>query len=218
MLTMFLAEAAVLVVVAPLTGVFTAISVSASYGDLDGLSRVNGRVIAAGRLARALLVRTLVLTLASAALAFAMRSSLDAGAIWRAHAIVGAAALALMALAAACGAAFREPLDAAAAAVGLAAIVTVGVFAAGPSLDGLPRPLLEGALTVNPIVVTAGAADVDIFRMEPLYRLSPVAHRTIDYPDTVTAFVTYVSIAVVWTLLTRGPSRKRTLSVERTAP
>jgi hypothetical protein len=213
-----LAEAALLVVLAPLAGVFAGIRVRSTYGDLDGFPPLRWRLHAAGRLARALIARATILTIASAAIAFAVRTSLEADAIWRAHALVWAAALALMALGAACSAAFAESLDAAACAVGLAVLVGAGVFAAGPALDRVPRTLLEGALIVNPVVATAAAANVDIFRMEPLYRLSPLAHTAIEYPEATTAFVTQVAIAVILTMGTRGPSRKRTLSVERTAP
>ena len=214
---LLLAEAALLGVWAPLQGLFTAIRVRSTYGELDGFSPVNWRLHAAGRLARALIVPATALTLVSAAIAFAMRTSLDAGVIWRAHAILWAAALALMALGAACSAAFGESLDAAACAVGLALLATAGLFAAGPALDSVPRALLDGALTVNPIVATAAAANVDIFRMEPLYRLSPIAHRPIEYPDPTTAFVTQMAIAVILTMCVRGPSRTRTLSPERTS-
>src|SRR6185503_8160128 len=107
---MLLAEAALFVVWAPLQGVFTAIRVRSTYGELDGFSPARWRLHAAGRLARALIARTTVVILVSAGIAFAMRTSLDAGVIWRAHATLWAAALALMALGAACSAAFGESL------------------------------------------------------------------------------------------------------------
>ena len=90
-----------------------------------------------------------------------------------------------------------DALDAAACALGVALIVGLGLFAAGPVLSTLPRSVLDVALVGNPIVASASAANVDIFRTEPFYRLSPLAHIQIDYPTPATAFVWYALIATV---------------------
>ena len=46
-------------------------------------------------------------------------------------------------------------------------------------------------------MTTQAAASIDIFRMDLLYQLSPLAHRQVDYPSFTAAFGAYVSVAVV---------------------
>jgi hypothetical protein len=108
-----------------------------------------------------------------------------------------AAALALAALGCVCASACREPLDGAACALGIALVAGVGLFAAGPALDDVPRRFLNAVLAANPIVATAASANIDIFRTYPWYQLSPVAHIQFDYPTAGAAIAWYVSAALL---------------------
>lgn len=158
------------------------------------------------------------MTAASAAIAFAAAAQVDANTMLRSHAILWAAALVLAMVGAACASAFSEPLDAAACAMAIALSSAVAVFAGGPVLDAIPRWLLEGALIFNPLVAMAGAANIDLFRMELLYQVSPLAHRHVDYPAPVTVFAAYVLVAVALLLVAARRFNREavTFSVERT--
>jgi hypothetical protein len=171
-----LAEAALVVLWAPLVGVFTAMRMG---------PRLGGSVVA----------RMTLMTAASAAIVLAMQTAMESRPLVWSHAILWAAALALAMLGAACASMFREPLDAGAAAVGVALLGTIALFAAGPALDLLPGSVLDAALAVNPIVTTAAAADLDLWRMPLLYQLSPLAHRQVEYPAGGTALTAYLLIA-----------------------
>ena len=173
-----LAEAALLAVWAPLLGLFTAMRVWP--GQTAGRSPALKLVSDTWRLARPLLSRISVITGLSAAAVVTLRATMDPGVWLQSHAVLWSAALALAAFGALCGRMFREPLDAAACAVGLALLTAFALFAAGPVLDGIPTRLLDAALAANPIVATAAAASIDIFRMDLLYQLSPLAHRQVE--------------------------------------
>ena len=190
-----LAEAALLAVWAPLLGLFTAMRVWP--GQTAGRSPAVELVSGAWRLGRPLLVRISLITGLSAAAVVTLRATMVPGVWLQSHAILWSAALALAAFGALCGRMSREPLDAAACAVGLALLTAFALFAAGPVLDSIPAGLLHAALAANPIVATAAAASIDIFRMDLLYQLSPLAHRQVDYPSFTAAFGAYVSVAVV---------------------
>jgi hypothetical protein len=121
-------------------------------------------------------------------------------AVTAAHATIGAAALALASIGALCRAACDDPLD----AVGLTAIIgTVGgfgVFLLGDFAALLSTPVLNSALAANPIVATASAVNIDIFRSVPLYQFSPIAHREFQYPAWQSAAVLYSCVAIVASL------------------
>jgi hypothetical protein len=111
------------------------------------------------------------------------------------HATLGAAALALAAIGACARTFFTDPLDAGAAAVATAAIAGAGVFALGPAAIDLPERILNLALAASPIVAVASAANVDLFRGEMLYHLSPIAHRQFEYPLWYAAAGSYLVVA-----------------------
>jgi hypothetical protein len=205
---LLLAEAALLAIWAPLVGVFTALRVRHAGDELAGMSTVRGRRRSAWQLGRPLVTRIMCMTATSAAIAWAMGAAMPTDALLRSHAILGAAALAFAALGAACGATFREPLDAGASAIGIALLAAFALFGGGPALDSIPRWLLHAALVVNPIVATAASANIDLFRMDLLYQLSPLAHRHVEYPAFGLALTVYVLIAVTWLLL--GSDRLKT--------
>ena len=131
------------------------------------------------------------------------------GAFAAAHATIGAAAFALAAIGALCRAACDDALD----AIGLTAIVGAvagfGVFLLGNFATELPTPLLNSALTANPIVATASAANIDIFRGALLYQFSPIAHREFQYPDWQLAAALYSGIAIAASLATARACRAR---------
>lgn len=111
------------------------------------------------------------------------------------HTTLGAAAIALVAVGAFYRTAFGHVLDAAACALGTAVTVGFGIFVIGPAAIALPAALLDVALVANPLVATAAAADVDLFRGDLLYHLSPIAHRQFDYPAWQSAAGLYFVIA-----------------------
>ncbi len=191
---MWLAEAALLVIWAPLLGVVTAMRAWSSPDAPADRTRSVRLVVGAIQLGRPLLARVALMTAISAAIAVAMRTTIDADML-RSHATLGMAALTFAALGAACARMFREPLDAAACAIGIALVAAFALFAAGPVLDSTPRWLLRAVLVINPVVATAAAASIDILRMDMLYQLSPLAHRHVDYPVLTTTLAVYVLFA-----------------------
>ena len=205
---LLLAEAALLAVWAPLLGLFTVMRVPPGQ-PFAGQSAAATLAAGAWRLGRPLLLRISLMTALSAAAVLTLRGTLDASSWLHAHAVLWSAALALAAFGALCGRMFPEPLDAAACAIGVALLTALALFAAGPLLDTLPAWLLDAALTSNPIVATAAAASIDIFRMDLLYQASPLAHRLVDYPSFTAAFGAYVSLTVVLLFLSARPVTSR---------
>ncbi len=179
---MLLTEAVLVAVMAPVAGIVS--------------SRQAGRR-RAWTIAGPLIAGAVVLVLTSGLLALLLQTPFEASELWASRAMLFAAALALAALGTFCATTFRDVLDSAACAVGVACLVATGVFVAGPGLSEVPAWLLQGALFVNPIVTTAASAHIDIFRTELLYQLSPLAHIQFDYPATGRAFTGYVLIAGV---------------------
>ena len=209
---MLLMEAALLVIFAPLWGVFSALRRAPLRRVRSAaVERFGGTV----RLAWPLIGRITVMTGASALIAFAMRPGIEAMALAQCHAIIWAAALALGTLGTTSACLLSDPLDAAACAVVIAGGAAFSVLVAGPALDPLPPALLDAVLTVNPIVGVAAAAGIDLFRMEPLYRMSSLAH--VEYPAAASTFGVHVLISVALLLLTaRDGHRRRTItSIER---
>jgi hypothetical protein len=190
----FLIEAAFVVIGAPLAGVFSVRRRSADAASVLP-AQAAGLLFRAWRLARPLLAGVTMLAATSAVTTLAVGPTIEPVTLATSHAVFWAAALALAALGAVCASVLPEALDAAACALGIALIVGLGLFAFGPVLDAIPRRLLGVALVGNPIVASAAAANIDIFRTEPLYRLSPLAHIQIDYPTPATTFIWYVVVA-----------------------
>ena len=214
-----LIDVALIAVCAPLAGLVGAMRVRASGAEWFHRSTPAAMMVAARRLARPLMTWISCLTAASAAIAFVAAPQVDASTMVQSHAIVWAAALLFTMVGAACASMFSEPLDGAACALTMTISSAIGIFAAGPVLDAIPRWLLHGALIFNPLVAVSSAASFDVFRTELLYQLSPLAHRHVGYPAPATVFVTYVLVALALLLLTARQFKRRafTPSVERMA-
>ena len=193
----FLIEVALVLIGAPVAGVVGVRRNRSSDASSLLPARAVGLLSSTWRLARPLMVSVTMLTAASALTVLALGPTIEPVTLAASHAMLWAAALLLAALGAVCGSVLSEALDAAACALGIALVVGLGVFAVGPVLDVVPRRLLNAALVGNPIVASAAAAHVDIFRTEPFYRLSPLAHIQIDYPTPATTFIWYALVAVV---------------------
>jgi len=178
---LLLMEAALLVLWAPVLGLLTA-------------SRVMRRgvvLVNAWQLSRALAIRISLVSLASIAVVLAMRTTMSVSVLGVSHLMLWTAAFTFAMVGAACLPLCREPLDGAACAVAISCIGALMLFAAGPILDSVPAWLVNAALTINPVAATAAAADIDLWRTDLLYRLSPIAHRDIASPALSTTFATY---------------------------
>src|SRR4029434_6191515 len=128
---------------------------------------------------------------------------------------VGTIGFALAALGVWCGSVWRDPLDAAACSVGIAMLAAFGIFAAGPLAANLPTPVVNAALIASPIVSAASAADVDIFRTDLLYRISPLAHGRFDYPAWFTPLAAYGTLLLISVARTDRAFRKGWLLPDR---
>lgn len=111
------------------------------------------------------------------------------------HATLGAVALALAAFGTVCGAAFRDPLDAAACSLMVVLIATGGLLVAGASVAYAPRLFVEIALAASPLIAIASAAHIDVVRMGVPYQISPLAHIEIDYPGWLAVCLSYLAVA-----------------------
>ncbi len=111
------------------------------------------------------------------------------------HATIASAAVALVGVGALCAATFRDRLDAAAAAMSAAIVLSAGVLVAGAPVAEAPRGLVEAALTASPVVAIASAAGIDLLRTDVLYQLSPLARLRFDYPTWYVASAWYLAAA-----------------------
>ena len=122
---------------------------------------------------------------------------------------VGTGAFALAGLGAWCRAVCADRLDGIGVGVLAALSIGFGVFAAGALTADLPTPFLNMLLIANPIVATASAAGVDIFRGAVLYELSPIAHREFQYPEWQSSALIYICVAVATFLVAARAQRIR---------
>ena len=113
------------------------------------------------------------------------------------HLTLAAAALALAGVGAWCGLRFRHPLDAVACSLAVSFTATSAILLGGPSLAEAPRPIVAAGLLISPVVTTAAAAGVDLFRTDVLYHVSPLAHVGVEYPAWQAAAGLYLLVAVV---------------------
>jgi hypothetical protein len=127
---------------------------------------------------------------------------------------LGAGAFALAGVGAWCRAVFADRLDAIGISVLGALSIGFGVFAAGGLTTDLPTRLLNLLLTTNPIVATASAAGVDIFRSALLYELLPIAHREFQYPAWQSSASIYACVAVATFLIAARVQRMRAVAAE----
>ena len=176
--TLPILEAAVLVVVAPLCGVALAVR------------RLRGAAPAAALFTAALTVSALWTVVA-------LGWSAGSGRALVSYATVGTIGYALAALGAWSGSVLRDPLDAAACSMSIALLAAFSIFAAGPLAANLPTPVVNLALIASPIVSAASAADVDLFRTDLLYRISPLAHGRFDYPAWFTPLAAYGMLLMI---------------------
>jgi hypothetical protein len=133
------------------------------------------------------------------------------------HATLWAAALGLAGVGALSAALFTDALDAAAAAIAIALLANAAVFVAGPLFDDAPGTVVSAALLVSPVAATASAANLDIFRNDTLYRVSPLAHMRFDYPSWPATIAAYLTVAITCLVATalRLDHRAAHSSVER---
>jgi hypothetical protein len=177
-------------IAAPLAGVHAALSRESSGGTknaaLEALSAT-----------RPLLVAVLLLTIVSALLTMLVLGPGAAPVIAKSHATMAAVALALATFGAFCGAAFADPLDAAACSVALVLLVAGGLLVSGAWVEFAPQWFIELALMASPLVAVTSAGGVDLVRMDALYRISPLAHVQIDYPAWYAACGWYLSLTLL---------------------
>jgi hypothetical protein len=113
------------------------------------------------------------------------------------HVTLALAAIALGLLGAWAGVVLAHPLDAAGATVAASLGLATAVLLAGPIIDGLPPWVVDAALVASPLVSVAAAANIDLFRTELLYQLSPLASLGFGYPSWVTSCILYGALAAV---------------------
>jgi len=206
-----LLETVLMVIVAPLGGVALVMRRLRRCDRLMRKPSEEGTLRSAWSLAWPLCVGATSFSVTSAVLAWTVlgMSSDPLPLIATSHAALWAATLAVAAGGALCASVLSHPLDAAACAVGLALMVAAGVLVAGPVIGNAPTSVINAALQASPIVAVASAADVDILRMDVLYRLSPLAHVRFDYPHWQATCGWYVGLAItVLVAMTRTFGRR----------
>jgi hypothetical protein len=160
-----LLTAGLIVVVAPLAGVFVGHA-------------------SPGRAVSVLAVATVLFTSSSAAVTVATLGASGAlGYVVSSHAALASVVFALSVFGASCAALLKDPLDAAALGLSIVLLAAGGVLVSGPVASSLPRALLEAGLVASPFVVAATAAGIDIARLDVFYQISPLAHMQIEYPS-----------------------------------
>jgi hypothetical protein len=112
------------------------------------------------------------------------------------HVMLWNACFAACALGIACGTAFADPLDAAACSLAITTVASFGVIGLGPLLTALPAAVVDAALALSPVSATASAAGLDLFRSEPFYQVSPLAHIHLTSPAWTTGASAHAVFAV----------------------
>lgn len=181
-----------IIIAAPLAGVAAAWS----RKSLGGLAAPMGAAAEALAIAWPLLVAVLLFIAVSALLRLALADAPGAAEFTAtSHATMAAVAFALAVFGAFCGASFADPLDGAACSLSLVLLAAAGVLVGGASLEFVPPPFIDLALTASPMVAMTSAARIDILRMDALYQISPLAHLQVDYPAWHTASGWYLVFA-----------------------
>jgi hypothetical protein len=130
------------------------------------------------------------------------------------HLVLASVTLALAAFGALLGTFFRDPLDAAAVALCLAATAAYGVLVAGAPVGMMPGPVLKAALLASPVMSIASAAHLDLVRSDIWYQVSPLAHVQVDYPSWGAVCLSYLAVgctALLGMAWRSGHGRVRTL-------
>ena len=190
----FLMNAILIALFAPVAGV----SISTTPDDSRALHHEDRNVYRATRIVAKICAAICAALVLSAALTFVSMHTLPgiAQMIARSHATLGVAALALGLLGAWAGLAFAHPLDAVGSTLAVALVLSFGILAAGPLIADVPRSLIEAALFASPLVTSAAAANIDLFRIELLYQLSPLASLGFGYPSWGVACALYALAAL----------------------
>lgn len=161
-----------------------------------------------------------ILVLSSAVVGFVMVGARTAliPTLLASHATFWASTLALAMLGVCCASALLDPLDAAAAAIGVSVLATGGVLVLGPVLEGAPLPAINAALLLSPLVATASSGHIDILRSDFVYRFSPLAHMRVEYPEWRTAVSCFALLAFAGCcVVSRGLRRRDGRRLERMA-
>ena len=191
-----LVDAVLVIVCVPVAAVWLmALARPARVDNVDDRSRDGGRE----RAVPALLMLVLVFVCSAAVTSWGA-SGWSSEAVRRLaspHLTLAAAAFALAGVGAWCGLMFRHPLDAVACSLAVSLIAAGAILLGGPSVADAPRLLVAAGLLVSPLVTTAAAAGVDLFRTDVLYHVSPLAHVRLEYPAWQTAAGLYLFVALV---------------------
>jgi hypothetical protein len=166
-----------------------------------------------GLVARRWLTLATVFTLSSCGVIFLIHGTAGSGggSILRGHAMLFAVAVVGQALGLCGRVVFRRELDAAAAALVVAWVLTFDILLIGPTIGPLPTRAVDAMLAANPVIAIAAAADIDLLRSDLFYRLSPVAHRRFEYPTWTTTFFGYgVSAGLALAIAATGGRRRET--------
>jgi hypothetical protein len=185
---------------------------------LMGVAAVHrGKAMGGAWIARACALPVVAFVLGGVVASMVLQPGAELSALVPPYSTLLMATLAMSSLGAAAAAWLEHPLDAAAYALVLSLALGLGLFAAGPLLEGAPAALVNTALLASPVVAVASAADIDLLRGEPLYRFSPIAHSQFEYPAWPTACGIYAAIAVVCVafVVVTSSNRGRRLSAER---
>jgi hypothetical protein len=181
-------SAACVIVAAPVAGVAVAASRRSTQPHDDPRR-------AAGLDALRLIAATGSFCAVSAVLTLArLPPSIDAlSFVGTSHLVLASVTLALAALGALIGTLLRDPLDAAAAALCIAATAGYGVLIAGAPVGTMPAPVLKAALLASPVMSIASAAQIDLVRSEIWYQISPLAHVQVEYPTWTAVSLSYLA-------------------------
>lgn len=172
---------------------------------LAGVALASGSGQRGGDAARRMLIGAAIFSAVSAALTL-MRLGTGGDAlrlVATSHGVLASVTVALGALGVLSARLFRDPLDAGAVALGLAATAGFGVLVAGAPVGALPQSALNAAVLASPIMTIASAAHVDLVRTDIWYQVSPLAHVQVEYPAWTTACAAYLGAGGV-AFLTSG--------------
>jgi hypothetical protein len=120
--------------------------------------------------------------------------------------------LALSAIGMFCRRIFRDELDAALCAMSISVTAALAILFAGPIVADMTASSRHVAMLASPLVALAATAHVDIIRLDIFYRISPLAHVTVDYPawqEVAASYVGVTGLLVIAMLRFPGPSGER---------
>ena len=182
---------ALLLIAAPLAGVAVAAR-NRILAPLEGAWPATRRTCAT------LLLGAVAWTAAAAGLTAVVAAAAGDGVstpLMAAHAVQGAAALALAFVGALAATWFREPLDAGAFSLAVAVTGSVGILGAGTLVERLPGALVEWAVAGSPLLAISSAAHIDVMRTDTVYQISPLAHVQMPVPPWPAATALYIVVA-----------------------